>query len=93
MRRAWTIEEATETVRAMWTDILSREDIDAESDFFVLGGDSLAATVLMVYVEETFGVALDPAEIFENPSLAAIASTIIRHANVGAAGFVEEEAL
>ena len=65
-----------ERMTAIWRELLAREDIDADSDFFVLGGDSLAATVLMVYVEEAFGVVFDPVEIFETPALSVFAEKV-----------------
>lgn len=66
----------TQGMRSIWVDLLGRGDIHADADFFVLGGDSLAATILMVHVEEMFAVTLDPTEIFETPTFGAFLSKV-----------------
>jgi acyl carrier protein len=65
-----------ESVAAIWRELLGRPDVDADSNFFMLGGDSLAATVLMVHLEEKFGVMLDPTEVFETPILETFATKV-----------------
>jgi acyl carrier protein len=53
----------------VWKRILKVEAVGPEDNFFKLGGDSLMAAELMAYVEETFGLQVDPVELFENPTL------------------------
>jgi acyl carrier protein len=59
-----------EQVAAMWRELFPDAVVDSQADFFRLGGDSLSASVLMVHVEEVFGLQLDPIEVFERPTLA-----------------------
>lgn len=57
------------TVAEILASILAVESISADDDFFKLGGDSLAATVLMAAIEHIHGVVIDPVEIFERPRI------------------------
>ncbi len=49
---------------ALWADVLRLPDVDADENFFVLGGDSLRAASLVSAVSETFGVRLSLNSIF-----------------------------
>ncbi|GAA3398742.1 acyl carrier protein [Streptomyces roseoviridis] len=48
----------TEGVVAMFRRVLETEDVAADSDFFLLGGDSLVATRVLSAVARTHGVEL-----------------------------------
>jgi acyl carrier protein len=61
-----------ERMLAVWRQVLGVEKVAPTDDFFHLGGDSLAATTMVVAIEEAFGVILDPIEIFEDPKLPAL---------------------
>jgi thioesterase domain-containing protein/acyl carrier protein len=50
-------------VASVWQDVLRLEGIGAETDFFRLGGDSLAAISMFLLVEERFGVRLTAAQL------------------------------
>ena len=56
-------------VTAILASLLAVERVDLDDDFFMLGGDSLHATVLMVALEKSYGVVIDPVEIFERPKV------------------------
>src|SRR5262249_54142368 len=51
----------------IWCELLQREHVTAEDNFFDLGGDSLLVATLVFCIEEAIGVALGMAEIFRNP--------------------------
>jgi acyl carrier protein len=61
--------EAVEKMMAIWKKLFALDEMGADADFFSLGGDSMAATALMLYVEDAFGILLDPMEVFETPGL------------------------
>lgn len=71
--KAGDIETA---LAAIWKELLGVEEVVRDDDFFKLGADSVMASVMMMQVEETFGVYLDPAEIFERPILHEFAESI-----------------
>ena len=70
------IEETTKIIAGIWRDLFAG-DIGTEDDFFKLGGDSVLATILMVHIEERFGVILDPIEIFQTPLLSEFAGVVV----------------
>ena len=61
----------------LWRSVLKLEAIPASRDFFMLGGDSLAATQLLALVARAFGVELPLRSVFrEARTLARMAATI-----------------
>ncbi|MEV6060286.1 acyl carrier protein [Nocardia asteroides] len=47
--------------------------IDPQADFDRLGVDSAVAVALLIEVEERFGVDISPDDLYENPTLDAVA--------------------
>lgn len=78
-------------VAAIWRELFPDAVVEPSSDFFRLGGDSLSASVLIVHVEEVFGLQLDPIEVFERPTLADFTDFIAACLVGGATGRMEEE--
>jgi acyl carrier protein len=70
-------EPETETERVMaaiWAEVLGREHVGAEDDFFDLGGHSLRATRVAARAREAFGVELTVRALFEHPTVRALAA-------------------
>ncbi|WP_375462994.1 amino acid adenylation domain-containing protein [uncultured Methylobacterium sp.] len=63
---------------ALWVSVLGREDIGADSHFFALGGDSLAAIRLLTAIREAMAVALPAPILFAHPRLGAFAEAVDR---------------
>lgn len=63
-------------VAEIWANILGLPKISLHDNFFELGGHSLLATQVMVRVRKTMGVELPLRALFENPSVAKLASHI-----------------
>lgn len=68
---------ATEVaVAAIWRELLKKEDIGVDVDFFDAGGHSLSATAMLQRLRAAFAVDVRLASLFENPTIAGIAETI-----------------
>ncbi|MEP6769656.1 MAG: amino acid adenylation domain-containing protein, partial [Acidobacteriota bacterium] len=65
-----------QSIAGIWRSILGVERIGMEDDFFGLGGHSLKATRVMSRISQEFDVDLRVRTLFENPTLAALASTV-----------------
>jgi thioesterase domain-containing protein len=61
---------------AIWSEVLRREPIGVEDDFYQLGGDSFAVNVLLSAIEERLGVGgelLERIAFFDSPTIATLA--------------------
>ena len=70
---------ATDTEHALasiWRDALGVQAVHREDDFFVLGGNSIAAGQIAAAIRERFGVELELRSFFDAPTLAAFAGRI-----------------
>lgn len=77
--RAEYVEPRTDTeqtVAGIWADLLGLPKISLHDNFFELGGHSLLATRVMVRVRKTTGVELPLRALFENPTVAKLATYI-----------------
>lgn len=77
--KAFAVAQSAPTTRtetalaAIWSDLLGVEPILPGDNFFELGGDSIVA-IQMVSRARQQGLALDPADIADHPTLAALAT-------------------
>ncbi|WP_226360460.1 acyl carrier protein [Pseudonocardia sp. ICBG1142] len=55
---------------------LPESDIEPDADFDRLGIDSALAVSLLVEIEERYGVDIAPEELFENPTVLAVATHV-----------------
>jgi aryl carrier-like protein len=63
-------------VSQVWQEILMQPQIGVESNFFELGGDSLSATRVFARINKLFRMDLSLRDLFENPTIAAVAGII-----------------
>ena len=63
-------------ITAMWSETRELDGIDADDDFFDLGGASLIAVQIIARIQERFGVELTVRQFFENPTVAEQAALV-----------------
>ncbi|WP_055557501.1 non-ribosomal peptide synthetase [Streptomyces sp. NBRC 110028] len=78
--------EIRQAVAAIWSDILGAPGIDATSDYFELGGTSIAGITLLRQVEARFGVRLTFADLYEHRTVQETAALIAGRRRGGSPG-------
>ena len=66
-----TVAASAAKIAQLWVEVLNREDIDLEDDFFALGGTSLLATELIMRMEREFAVELSLENLLLHPTVSA----------------------
>jgi hypothetical protein len=69
-------DELTGRLIGLWCELLGRTDVDADTNFFVHGGHSLLGAKLMQLAEQVADVQLRLADLFAQPTPAALAALI-----------------
>jgi len=67
----------------LWEAVLGVAPIGVDDDFFDLGGDSLRAFALVAAVARVFGVSLKTRDLFDGPTVAAMAVLIGQRGRAG----------
>jgi acyl carrier protein len=67
---------AQEALAAIVAEVLDLDAVGPDDDFFALGGQSLLALVLLARVSEELGVTLTVRDVFEAPTVAALAARL-----------------
>jgi amino acid adenylation domain-containing protein len=65
-------------IAAIWSELLGLDVVEAGTDFFALGGDSLAAVRMLAAVEEATSVQVSFTDFLEGPTVAALADIVAR---------------
>jgi aspartate racemase len=74
--------QTEETLALMWAEVLKVERVGVEDNFFDLGGHSLLATQIISRVRETFKVEVPLRNLFESPTVAALAELLDKAENL-----------
>jgi len=64
-------------LHAVWAEVLGHSNFGITDNFFLVGGHSLAAARLVARIAQTTGHAPPLAALFQNPSIAALASVLL----------------
>jgi len=67
-----------EIVAGIWAQVLGVARVGVHDNFFELGGHSLLATQVIARLQDTFKVAVPLRTLFESPTVAAVALSIIQ---------------
>jgi amino acid adenylation domain-containing protein len=68
--------EAEQKIAAVWQEVLNRERVGVNDDFFNLGGHSLLATQVMSRINKLFNIQLPLRRFFEATTIEALAEVI-----------------
>lgn len=73
-----TVPTPTEReIAALWREVLQTEaTVTSTDNFFSLGGDSLAMTMVLFRVQEVFGIELPTAALLETPELGSFCNLV-----------------
>ncbi|MEU5445348.1 amino acid adenylation domain-containing protein [Streptomyces griseofuscus] len=67
-----------EMLAALWQEVLGQENIGSRDNFFALGGHSLLLNQVLVRIRRTLQVQLSLRELFDHPTIGALAGLIER---------------
>ncbi|HEV2800034.1 MAG TPA: amino acid adenylation domain-containing protein, partial [Pyrinomonadaceae bacterium] len=81
-----------EIICNVWAEVLGRERVGVDEDFFTLGGHSLLATQVVSRVRAVFGVEVALRVLFETPTAEALAAEVERLRNAGSSAGVVRSA-
>jgi acyl carrier protein len=67
---------AEQLLAEIWCEVLERDRVGADDDFFALGGHSLRATQVVTRLAREIDLELPVRQIFETPTLRALARAV-----------------
>jgi len=62
-------DQVEAAIRLIWSKILTNFEIDADDDFFELGGDSLQMMDMIFEVSKTLKIDIEPPDLFQDSTL------------------------
>jgi acyl carrier protein len=75
-RQQRALTPVEEVLAGIWREVLGAQEVGAEESFFDVGGHSLLATQVVSRVREVFGIEVSLREMFERPTVAAMAKAV-----------------
>ncbi|WP_130932190.1 non-ribosomal peptide synthetase [Pseudomonas sp. Sample_24] len=75
--------ELQSLIGRIWCEQLQVEQVSADDHFFLLGGNSIAATQVVARLREELGLELNLRQLFEAPTLGAFAAALARQQQDG----------
>lgn len=70
-----------ELLRMIWAEVLDLPEVDAESNFFDLGGHSLKAARIISRIRKVIGTDISLRELFNNPTISLLAEAIEKNSD------------
>ncbi|MEU2629177.1 phosphopantetheine-binding protein, partial [Kitasatospora sp. NPDC007106] len=70
-------DEVEQTLAGLYGELLGRDRVGIRDDFFELGGHSLLATRLAARIRRDFGVDLPLRDLFDAPTVEALAVRVV----------------
>ncbi|UOX91001.1 non-ribosomal peptide synthetase [Amycolatopsis sp. FBCC-B4732] len=65
-----------ELIADVWAEVLGRDGVGADDDFFALGGHSLVALRVVARLKKNFGVPVSTKDVYRHPRLADLAKHV-----------------
>ncbi|WP_328457314.1 non-ribosomal peptide synthetase [Amycolatopsis sp. NBC_00438] len=65
-----------ELIADVWSEVLGRDGVGADDDFFALGGHSLVALRVVARLKKNFGVPVSTKDVYRHPRLADLAKHV-----------------
>ena len=65
--------EFEQFIAQVWAEVLGRDEVNADDDFFALGGHSLVALRVVSKVKKTFGLKMSTKDVYRHPRLTDLA--------------------
>ncbi len=65
-----------EALARIWSEVLGIERVGIADEFFTVGGDSINSLRIVARMRTAFGVEVTPRDLFEGPTIAALATTV-----------------
>ncbi|HET7206340.1 MAG TPA: phosphopantetheine-binding protein, partial [Terriglobales bacterium] len=75
-----------EAVAQIWAEVLKRDRVSVEDNFFDLGGHSLLATQVISRIRQTLNVELAIGALFENPTIEGLSQAVVTARAAGQTG-------
>jgi hypothetical protein len=75
---------------ALWAELLGRDDVAADDDFFAVGGYSMLASRLVARTRTELGVEITLAEFFDNSTLGGLAALVDGKRRATLEGLIDE---
>jgi acyl carrier protein len=75
--------EVEQKLAGMWAEVLKVKDVGVDQNFFELGGHSLLVLQVMARIRREFDVELGVRTMFEEPTIAGLASEVERARAMG----------
>ena len=69
-------DEIERKLAEWWQELLGADSLTPQSNFFDMGGQSLTAVRLFAKIKQTYGLQLNPASVFEIPTIEKLAERI-----------------
>lgn len=77
-------DDTERALAALWSDVLDVDRVGLDDDFFILGGDSLAAATVFSALPEKLGVRLPLGALIDAPTIARLADKVRRRSSAAA---------
>src|SRR5260370_38134110 len=72
------VTEVEQKLAGMWAEVLKVKDLGVDQNFFELGGHSLLVLQVMARIRREFDVGMGVRTMFEEPTIAGLASEVER---------------
>src|SRR5690606_8395820 len=84
------LNQMEEKLVDIWKEVLKKDRIGTEDNYFSLGGDSLKAIQLVILIEKQFQVYIEAGDVYAYPCIKKLAALIIDRNGMGSLEILKE---